>query len=389
MAVLDYAPSIQDLTKFATEVIGSTSGVNITGTPAENHPYLMGTWPPFMNMDTDTSTEGRYLFDFSASPDKPVLGDTFSFRFSRVMAGLNNNTGIPTSRKWLFQFKDAAGNTIGGLRQALSPGDITPIAKSYEFVAGTTIVNVTGANFYGSDVQSDYAITCSVTASTITLAIYRNNNAASLAGSTMTLLSTVSMSNTALNYGPVSQMRIGPNHAIGTNTSTYGRGGADYAAYLGCGFFVNEDAPNMFVANTLVLTTTGATLTDLPLVSSQGQVEGNGNAHFGAYLQATRDLRRTFKAVPYSTHAFPATNHNIVKAKISVNYGLSVAGKAGLVNNSDLEFFTRYSGTNYSNGRFGTNTGTQVFAIENNPATLLPFDNYAAMEFGIVLREKV
>ena len=388
MAILDYARSIQDMTKFGPS--GMATYYEKWATVDTAHPFLLGTYPPFQDTVAHTLVEGRYAFDFSADAAKPVLGDVFGFRYSRLVAYVGWSGQPQTPQQWLFQFKDAAGNTIGGLRHSATSTTQIPQGRSYELVAGSTIVTIAGNVIFDQTLGlQDYGITCMVSASTITVAMYRNTVAQSLTGASLSLVNSVTMSNTALNYGPVAVMKITPNVAT-TSTVSYPdlRNGADHSAYVGCAFTVNEDVANLFVSNVLTLTGTGATLTDLPLLSSISAVETNNYAQMGAYFQSVRDSRRSFKLAPIGAHVFPASNHQIVRMKIEVSYGLSVAAKASFANASDLEFFTRYSSTNYSNGRFGKNTGMQTFEISYNPTTLLPFDNYTSVELGIVLREK-
>ena len=383
MAILEYAMRIQELTKYGNA--GSANG--IVATAPSNHPFILGNFDAFMDYDAYTTVAGKYTFNFSADANKPVNGDVFGFRYSRICYSNNGETSNQTANQWIFQFLDASGNTLGGLRHNATIQNITAKARGYELVAGSTVVAIAGSILFPYTTCDDYAITCSVTTSTITVSMYRADNTASLAGSAMSLIGTVSNSNSTLSYGPVASMKITP--CIGTATGSYGgnRYGADSAAYCACAFTVNEDLANTFISNTLSLTTTSASLTDLPMLSS-AIVESNNYANFSAYLQATRDLRRTFKLAPSGAHAFPSSGYQIARLKANIGYGLSVAAKQVIGTNSDLEFFTRYSSVNYSNGKFGNNTGTAQFEILYNPATTLPFDNYGAVELGIVLREK-
>lgn len=386
MAILEYARTIQELSKFNSG--GLPHHYTYYASIPSTHSILQGKYSCFQDFNAYTSIEGRFAFDFSASPDKPVLGDVFGFRFSRCTGYKVDSNSTPTANQWIYQFKDASGNTIGGLRQSSVVSSSRSETRTYQLMAGGTSVSISGETLYGSTSISDYAITCEVTAAEIVVSMLYANNEDSIEANPMSLIASVTADNSTLNYGPVEVMKITPN--IATSTAVVypdQRSGSDISAYVGCIFAVNEDFANLFVTNVLAFTSAGAELTDLPLLSPALVTTSEGRSVFSAYFNATRDARRTFKVAPAFATPFP-TGMQVVRAEIDVTYGLSVAGKTFLGDASELEFFARYSGVNYSYGNFGNDSGSRKFTIDYNPGTLAVYDSYAAMEFGIVLREK-
>lgn len=390
MAILDYALNIMNMIKHAV-ILPEVYEANIA--PA-NHPYLRGEFQSIAVDPTSYSTlTGRYYWDFATDPAKPVLGDRFGFRYSRIPNYDNraNYAGTNYGNQWIIEFQDAAGITVGGLRTAATAvSSRNPDSYGYTLVAlgdTTAAQAIPGAQafhyaWYG---VADYVIECTVTATEITVSFFSATPANSLLGIPPTLIATVTAPNTVGAKGAVSRMRFTPP----TNSATtYSRAGRDKSAYVATVFAVNEDLVNFFVSNTLVPTVTGGDLTTLPLLATESINLDATAPVWAAYFAANLDQRRTLKMSPVAGSPFPSTGVQILRTKFDVSYGLSMSAKAALPD-TDLEFFTRYSAVNFSLGRFGKDGGTMSFELIGNPATGIPFDSFNEIQLGVVLREKV
>lgn len=226
MAILDYALSIQELGKFLTSSIPSNyegEDSSRVSTINSSHPFLAGKFTPVFTMSPYTSTDARYVFDFSRSDDRPVLGDVFSFRYERYGTPYARGaTSAFTPNQYLIQFQDSAGNTIGGIRQAPSSSVTTASARSYVLVAGTNTYTLAGSTLYPDNyggAGDSHVISCQVTASLITISVYAASAAETLAGTPPALVYSLTCDNTSLAYGAPAKMRWDFSHGTATSTT--------------------------------------------------------------------------------------------------------------------------------------------------------------------------
>ena len=388
MAILDYGITLDAMSKYMT--VGPESVGTIT--VASGHPFFTGVFPVYMvglGGNNYSSLNPKWIWDFSAAPGKPVLGDTLAFRWSLLACNVVDQFGNGASyaNQYLIQFVDASGNVIGGLRHTESTATANAGGfRSYYLAAnGTTEakVSISGALLFPvTSSVNDFVITCNVTSTQITVSLYRNTPAESLANTPPTLIATITAAHANTRGAPAQMKFMVPNSS---SSRDYGK---SPSAIAGCILAVNEDLLNAHVGNTLVPVVTGAYYSDLNLLSSIYNSSVNGNSGLSAYLESTRDLRRSFKLSPVSGCPFPATDQ-ILDMKATFTYGLSKSAKLAYATQAQLEAFIRKSGVNYSLGRVGVDGGSQQFTIAADPETGTPFASYNSVEFGFVLREKI
>ena len=388
MAILDYGMTLDTMSKYMT-VTPETAGVV---TVATGHPYFTGVFPIYMTGyggNNYSAINPKWIWDFSAAAGKPVLGDTIAFRWSLLHSYLVNQYGGGSqyANQYLIQFVDASGNVIGGLRHNEGTGTLySGEQRTYYLAANGTSeakVAVSGSFLFPiTNSISDFVITCTVTSTQITINLYRNTPAESLANTPPTLLATITAAHSNTRGAPTQMKFMLPNSSSNSDQ------GKSPCAIGGCILAVNEDLLNSHVGNTLVPTIAGAYYSDLNLLSSLLNSPINGNSGLSAYLEASRDLRRSFKVAPVSGCPFPATDQ-IIDMKATFAYGLSKTAKLMYATQAQLEAFIRKSGVNYSLGRVGIDGGSQQFNISADPETGTPFASYNSVEFGIVLREKI
>ena len=353
-----------------------------------NHPFLNGRSKNVQNITTLTVVDPATSWNVAAAPNPPVVNDVLEFRFTRTSGLIDGSAVNHLAGKWVVQFKDATGAILGGLRSITSAQNVSFAGKLFELVVlGTTTqtISVTGGDFFPTNSTYDYVFTCQVTETHIIINHYRTaNSGGSVAGDNA--VSRGSVTAPKGTKGP--PVSVGFHPACSTSTSTSGaqRMGSDNAGFFGAILAKNEDLARTFYCNTLAITTDGASLSNLPLLSAVATAIPSLDVVHGMFTAAIRDLRRTFKLVP--TRAGFPTGLSISEVDFSMEFALTQNAIGSLTGATEMEVFTHYSGTNYTLVEFGSDRGAAKFEVKTNPATGIQYGSLGELEIGIVLRAK-